>query len=497
MSRRSQRRARGRSQAVPRPQMDRATADSFQNMQARLGVGAGNMSDANAYVLSNLLTRQPRTLEAMYRGSWVVGAVVDAVAEDMTREGVDFGSSVPPDQIERLRAAEDDLQIWQSLQEVIQWSRLYGGAIGVIDIDGQDVSTELNVNTIGRGQFRGIVPMNRWELLPITSDSMPLNGTVVGRPEIYKVGPQASAYQLEDIHHSRVIRMEGLKLPYFQRIAEAGWGMSVVERMYDRLVAYDSASQGSAQLIYKAYLRTLKIKGLRSILAAGGAAETAVEKHVEAIRRFQSSEGLTLLDAEDDFETHTYSFSGLNDLLLGFGQQLSGATQIPLVRLFGQSPAGLNSTGESDLRNYYDAIRAKQQKDLREPVNKVMSILFRSVIGDAPPQGFRSTFNPLWQMSDTEKGQLAKTVVDAVGTASELGLISAPAAMRELKQSADQTGVFSNITDEDIKEAELAPPRPTELDPGADAPAGDGPGPGIVAPGPDSEGGEAIRQPAA
>ncbi|WP_158271975.1 MULTISPECIES: DUF1073 domain-containing protein [unclassified Novosphingobium] len=477
--------------------MDRATADSFQNMQARLGVGAGNMSDANTYVLSNLLTRQPRTLEAMYRGSWVVGAVVDAVAEDMTREGVDFGSTMAPSAIERIHAAEDDLQIWQSLQEVIQWSRLYGGAIGVIDIDGQDVSTELNVDTIGQGQFLGITPLGRWELLPVTSDSMPLNGTVVGRPEFYKVGPQASAFQLQDIHHSRVIRMEGVKLPYFQRIAEAGWGMSVVERMYDRLVAYDSASQGSAQLIYKAYLRTLKIKGLRSILAAGGKAETAVEKHVEAIRKFQSSEGLTMLDSEDDFETHTYSFSGLNDLLLGFGQQLSGATQIPLVRLFGQSPAGLNSTGESDLRNYYDAIRAKQQKDLREPVNKVMSILYRSVIGSPPPQGFRATFNPLWQMSDTEKGQLAKTIVDAVGTASELGLISAPSAMRELKQSADQTGVFSNITDDEIKEAELAPPRPTELDPDAVAPAGDGPGQVIPAPGADGEGGEAVRQPTA
>lgn len=497
MSRRSQRHARGRGAAASRPQMDRATTDSFQNMQARLGVGAGNMSDSNTYALSNLLTRQPRTLEAMYRGSWVVGAVVDSVAEDMTREGVDFGSTITPDANELMRAAEDDLQIWQSLQETIQWGRLYGGAIGIICIDGQDMSTELRVETIDRGQFLGIVPLGRWELLPITADVVATDGRIVGRPEIYKVGPQASAFPMQDIHHSRVIRMEGVKLPYFQRIAESGWGMSVVERMYDRLVAYDSASQGSAQLIFKAYLRTLKIKGLRSILAAGGAAQTAVEKHVEAIRRFQSSEGLTLLDAEDDFETHTYSFAGLNDLLLGFGQQLSGATQIPLVRLFGQSPAGLNSTGESDLRNYYDAIKAKQQKDLRQPVNKLSTILYRSAVGGNPPEGFRAEFNPLWQMSDTEKGTLAKTIVDAVGTASELGLISAPSAMRELKQSAEQTGVFSNITDEDIKEAELAPPRPTELDTELEPNPGDGPGPDIGPAGPDDEGGAAVRDPAA
>lgn len=495
MSRRSQRRARGRA-AAARPQMDRATADSFQNMQARLGVGTGNMSDSNTYALSNLLTRQPRTLEAMYRGSWVVGAVVDAVAEDMTREGVDFGSTIKPDAIELMRAAEDDLQIWQSLQETIQWGRLYGGAIGVIAIDGQDMATPLRVETIDRDQFLGVVPLGRWELLPIITDVVSTDGKIVGRPELYKVGPQASAFSMQDIHHSRVIRIEGVKLPYFQRLAESGWGMSVVERMYDRLVAYDSASQGSAQLVYRAYLRTLKVKGLRNILAAGGAAQTAVEKHVEAIRKFQSSEGLTLLDADDDFETHTYSFAGLNDLLLGFGQQLSGATQIPLVRLFGQSPAGLNSTGESDLRNYYDAIKAKQQKDLREPVNKLSTILYRSAVGGNPPEGFRAEFNPLWQMSDTEKGALAKTIVEAVGTASELGLISAPSAMRELKQSSEQTGVFSNITDEEIKEAELAPPRPTELDPDQQPGTGDGPGGSAPEDRADDEGGAPVREPA-
>lgn len=473
------------------------TQDGFQNLQARLGVGAGNISDGNSYVMSNLLTRQPRTLEVMYRGSWVVGAVVDAVAEDMTREGIDFGSTIKPSAIEQLHAAEDELRIWQGLQETIQWGRLYGGAIGVIDIDGQDLSTPLRIETIDRDQFRGIVPLGRWELLPIVTDLIQTGNTLVGHPERYQVGPQASAFQMQEIHRSRVIRMEGVKLPYFQRIAESGWGMSVIERMYDRLVAYDSSSQGAAQLIFKAYLRTMKVKGLRNILAAGGAAETTLEKHVEAIRRFQSSEGLTLLDADDEFETYTYTFAGLNDLLLGFGQQLSGATQIPLVRLFGQSPAGLNSTGESDLRNYYDAIKAKQQKDLRAPVTKVATILYRSTIGGEPPEGFRIQFNPLWQMSETDKGTLAKTIVETVATASELGLINTPSAMRELKQSAEQTGVFSNITDEEIKEAELAPPRPTELDPDARTTAPDGPGAVEPAAGADDEGGAPIREPVA
>lgn len=436
----------------------RPTADGFQNMQARLGVGSGNLSDANTYVQSNLLTRQPRTLEFMYRGSWIVGAVVDSIAEDMTREGVDFGSSIKPDIIERLQARQDDLGLWQGLQETIQWSRLYGGAIGVIQVDGQDMATELRVETIDRDQFIGIKALGRWELMPVTTDMVLKNGPLVGHPEKYLVGPQASAFQMQEIHHSRVVRMEGYRLPYFQRIAESGWGLSVIERMYDRLVAYDSTSQGAAQLVFKAYLRTLKVEGLRNILAAGGAAEAALEKNIEAIRRFQSSEGLTLIDAKDEFDAITYTFAGLNDLLLGFGQQLSGATQIPLVRLFGQSPAGMNATGESDFRAYYDAIGAKQEKDLRGPVNKIMHIHYRSTIGGDPPPGFRISFNPCWKMTETEKGSLAGTITTAVTSVYEQGIIDRATAMRELRQSADVTGVFSNITDEDIEEADLDPP---------------------------------------
>lgn len=459
------------------PQMDsRPVADSFQNMQARLGAGSGNLSDGNSYTLSNLITRQPRTLEFMYRGSWIVGAVVDSVAEDMTRQGVDFGSAIKPGQIDKLHAVEDDLGIWQGLQETIKWGRLYGGAIGVIMIDGQDMATPLRLETIDKDQFLGIKALGRWELMPTVSDMVLNNGPLVGSPEVYLVGPQASAFQMQEIHHSRVMRMEGHQLPYFQRLAESGWGLSVVERMYDRLVAYDSASQGAAQLVFKAYLRVMKVEGLRSILAAGGAAETALEKNIEAIRRFQSSEGLTLIDAKDEFEALTYTFAGLNDLLLGFGQQLSGATQIPLVRLFGQSPAGLNSTGDSDIRNYYDSIKAKQEKDLRAPINKLSYILHRSVLGGDPPDGFRAQFNPCWQMSDTEKGALAKTIGDAVGAAFDDGIIDRATAMRELKQASSETGVFSNITDEAIAEADLdlpdaedftAPPGTALSEPGA------------------------------
>jgi len=459
----TQRKRRAASEpAGAKPVADHATADGFQNFTARLGIGAGSLQDDSGYGIGNPITRQPRQLEFMYRGSWIVGAAVDAVADDMIREGVDFGSTIAPDKIEKLRGCIDDIDLWGSIGDVERWARLYGGAIGVYLIDGQDPSTPLRPETVTQGAFKGILALSRWELMPTTNAVIGELGSHIGQPEFYQVGPQATAFQGKKVHHSRVIRREGIRLPYFQRLAEQGWGLSVVERMFDRLVAFDSATTGSAQLVYKAYLRTLKIKGLRDILAAGGAAEATLTKQVEGIRKFQSTEGLTLLDAEDDFDTHAYTFAGLDDLLLQFGQQLSGATGIPLVRLFGQSPAGLNSTGESDIRNYYDNIKALQKRNLRKPLTTTFDLLHRSVFGQKPDAGFNFEFNPLWQLTEEQRANIAKTITETVVGASSEGLISKPAAMRELRQSSDITGVFTNISDGDIEEAENEPPAPEE-----------------------------------
>jgi hypothetical protein len=153
----------------------------------------------------------------------------------MTREGVDFGAALKPEDAEAMNAAASDLELWQSIGDTERWARLYGGAIGVILIDGQDLQTPLRLDTIAKDQFKGILPLDRWSLLPTTDQVVTGLGPSLGRPEVYVVGPNAPALSGKTIHHSRVIRREGIRLPFVQRQAEQGWGLSIVERMYDRL----------------------------------------------------------------------------------------------------------------------------------------------------------------------------------------------------------------------------------------------------------------------
>ena len=101
----------------------RATGDSFQNFLANLGVGTNNLTTGSTYGY-NPITRNHILLEWMYRGSWLVGAMIDAIADDMTRMGVEIDSSViGPEQLAQMEQALTGFRIWQRINQAIKWGR--------------------------------------------------------------------------------------------------------------------------------------------------------------------------------------------------------------------------------------------------------------------------------------------------------------------------------------------------------------------------------------
>jgi len=453
--------------ALSKDEVKKLTLDGFDNFLSKLGLNNDNTLSGGTYEF-NLITRNRILMEAAYRGSWVVGAVVDSVAEDMTRAGVEITTSEGDGDLPKFMREFSRLKIWWSVCLLIKWGRLYGGSLGVMQIEGQDTASPLDVETIGQGQFKGLAIFDRWQLNPVLTPVIP-SGPEIGLPALYQIvndprqydPKQASATGLQLVHHTRCIRMTGIDLPWYQAITEMMWGESILERLWDRLIAFDNVTLSSAQLVDRANLRTVGVNGLREIIALGGEAVTGLTEMFNMMRLLQVNEGLTLIDKEDTFATTAYSFAGLSDMMLQFGQQLSGASGIPLVRLFGQSPAGLSATGDADIRMYYDNINAQQEAKLRAPFDPLIKVMWASKFGKPAPKDLEFTFKPLWQMSAVDKANVAKTTTDTVIAAHQDGLVTTEAGMKELRDAAPELGLFSNITDEDIKDAEgMEPPLP-------------------------------------
>ena len=433
------------------------TTDSFVNYQQNMGVGADNPLTSATYGF-NPITRQRTVLEWMYRGSWLAGKLVDTIAEDMTRTGAEMLGEMQPKDISRANKFIKKHKIWHQVSNAIKWGRLYGGSLLVMLIDDQKLSDPLDFDKpLTKGSFKGVLALDRWMVEPDVMNLVTDLGPDLGLPKWYRLNSMAPVMVGQKIHYSRVIRFTGIEMPYWQSVMENLWGESILERVWDRLISFDSATTGAAQLVYKAYLRNYKIKGFREIQTGPPAAMAGLTKQINMMRHFQNSEGMTLMDMEDELVSETHgAFGGLSDILIRFMEQCSGAEQIPLVRLFGQSPSGF-STGDTDLRNYYDTIDLRRSNELETAISNIYKLVLSS-LGIKIPDDFDIEFGSLWQMNDTEKSELANQHLETVARAEEAMLIDKPTALKELKQMSKKTGVFTNVTDDMIKEAELEPP---------------------------------------
>ena len=132
-----------------------------------------------------------------------------------------------------------------------------------------------------------------------------------------------------------------------------------------------------------------------------------------------------VMDAEEEWDQKQISFAQLPEVLQLFLQIAAGAADIPVTRLLGQSPSGMNSTGESDVRNYYDRLASEQNVFLRPRVEKLDEVLIRSGLG-ARPEEVHFAFSPLWQLGEKEQADIFKTKADGARTLAGNGGASPP-----------------------------------------------------------------------
>lgn len=461
----SKRKRRRTLDKAPEPQPIRSRAlDAFSNVLARLGAGTPNLLEGTEYSLQRM-SRDFNTLNALYRESWIVRRIIDVIPADMLKNWITITSGLDPDVEKRLSLTLRRTQLIDKLKRGMQWGRLYGGALGVMLVkhQGYDLSQSLQLDWIMPGDFAGLLIFDRWNGVNPSSELIEdISDPDYGFPKYYTVTDPAGGGSVK-IHHSRVVRFTGNTLPFWEEIAEMQWGASVVESVFDELRKRDNVSWNIAQLTFMANIRVLKMQDLGQLLAAtDNESQAELLRTLEAQNMLLNNMGMQVMDAADGLETHQYTFGGLADCYQQFIMDISGAAEIPVTRLFGRSPSGLNATGESDLQNYYDMIAEKQESYLRPILNKVLPPFIISTLGSLPDD-FDFEFDPVAEPTDKERADLAKCGTDNVVAAYNAGLISQRTALKELKQQSERTGVWTNITDEDIERASDSVEPPGEM----------------------------------
>ena len=431
--------------------------DSFANPFARLGAGQMNLLNTSGYPITRM-TQDYAKLNALYRNDWIAARIIDTIPEDMTKNWYSVTSQINPDQIKQYEITERRTHLKRSILEGLKWGRLFGGAAGVIIIEGQEdmLDQPLDLRLVLPGTFKGLLIADRWSgIYPDSNVVSDISDPDYGLPEYYTFSMSESALESGiRVHHSRIVRFTGRELPYVERLSENYWGMSEIEHVFTELNKRNTTSENIASLIFQANIRTYKMADLGQTLMTADPQSLSELYQTLTVQNFlQSNMGMNVMDKDDDLQTSQYTFTGVSDVYEMFMLDIAGAAEIPVTKLFGRSPAGMNATGESDLTNYYDKIGQDQETCLRPVIEKLLPIICLSTWG-VIPDDIDFTFNPIGTTSETERASLVQQTSTAIITAFQAGLISQQTALEELRKSGARYSMWQSISDETIAQAD-------------------------------------------
>lgn len=427
-----------------------AVNDAFSNPLFRLGYGSQSPLEATEYPLTRM-TDNYALLNSLYRDNWVVQNVVGLMVDDMLREWYKLKGDITPEMQDALDRVERQTRTRARINEGMRWGRLYGGAAGLILIKGQeDLSKPLDLDMVFPGSFQGLYILDRWQGVTPNMEVVFEGGDPV--PESYSI-TDARGYTVTNVHHSRLIRFTGRDLPFLEKVAEMYWGESEVEALYKDVVAHDNVSANMAALTFQANINTMEVKGLEQLFSIGsGQAQRRFWQVMQAQSVLRSNFGTQLVEEGTKLTNTQYTFTGLQEVYESMALNLCGASHYPMTKLFGRSPAGMNATGESDLKNYYDYVDSQREAKLRPALQKLLPVLCMSAWGFVPDD-LDFTFPPLWTPTATETAEIALKKAQAIRDTFQAGLFQADTAMKELKKLEEETGMFGSISDEEISAA--------------------------------------------
>ncbi len=157
-------------------------------------------------------------------------------------------------------------------------------------------------------------------------------------------------------------------------MAGALWSDSVLQVLYDAVHAAALSLAGATSLLHEAKVDVVTVPNLSEHLSS---AETTAQLSARFAyaAAMKSMNNLLLLGDGESWSRQSVDFAGLPEMARTFLQVAAGAADIPMTRLLGQSPSGLSATGESDGRNYYDMIAARQELDLRPQLERLNRLI--------------------------------------------------------------------------------------------------------------------------
>ena len=302
----------------------------------------------------------------------MIRACVQTVADDITRKWIDVTGG--DDRAETVAKLQDVQEVKYKLREVFHeaatMTGYMGGAFVFIDTGSEDLHLPLRITNLSAELQKGI-PLRFIVVDPVNvtpgdyNTDNPLKRDYMQPRWWWVLGRR--------VHASRLIPLFDNPVPTLLKPAYNFLGIPQAQILWDYVLHWNQCRVYAADLLRKISLLVFQTDTDAIFNTPDGV--RLFDIRMRALQRYRDNNSVFVCNKEQEAVSNVQtSIAGTTDVVRQSLEMIAAINRTPAVKLLGISPSGFNSTGESDIRNYYDHIKSKQELR-REAIMKCLKAI--------------------------------------------------------------------------------------------------------------------------
>lgn len=301
------------------------------------------------------------------------------------------------------------------------------------DEKGRDLPLVFKPYSVRKGSFQGLRNVEAYWTTPNFYNSIDPTAADFYKPSSWwMIGVETHATRLQTIVSRPVPDM--LKPTYsFAGVSMTQLAMPYVDNwLRTRQSVSDTVKQFSVSGV---------LTDLAQYLLPGAASD--LQNRASLINAYRDNRNILFLDkaTEEFFQVNT-PLSGLDALQAQAQEQMSAVSHIPLVKLLGITPTGLNASSEGEIRVFYDYVSGYQANVLQPLMDNVLRIIQLSLDGEIDEQ-LCWDWEPLLELTALEASEKQAKDAETAERYIAAGVVTAEQVAQKL--NADPSSGYSGV----------------------------------------------------
>jgi uncharacterized protein len=384
----------------------RTRMDGWVNYLTSLGT---SFDKRNAgFFLPDIITDEEA--KGLWLGDDMCKRIIEAAPKTELRRG--FNIKIQDKDLgEKIQADFEELEVVSKFTEARMYENALAGA-AIYPVTDDIASLEEPIDEGSLNAITAIHVLEPRELQPVLWDS-DIRSKTFRQPLVWRFMPLTGGGGgvggiIQYIHASRLIIFPGRRVTkQIQAYQRPGWGYSRLTGVYPIVRDFGATWGHVAGLLQEFAQGVLSMDGYAELMQTDEG-EEIVKARMRMLDMMKSTLKTMVVDKGDTFSRQVGSLSGASEILHDFAQRIAAAAEMPVTVLFGMAPAGLNATGDNDVRGWYDNVVADREHHLKPRLQRFVQMYLRTK--DAPTKGTEPAvwsidFPPLWEPTEKERAE--------------------------------------------------------------------------------------------